>query len=307
MDGFSGICLARNLRVAVLASKMAEATGHTNNHLGRRENRGDPKRPWKGRGGTTASPIARERPTHFISIPLDHVVSFTTQVSQFTDTLLAASPPITGLDRSIIISPNRLHLTLGVMNLTTEEHESRGPLADSSQGGTDSKSSRKTVAEALALLHSLKPYVESTLQGQPLQLCLDEFAVMKRSPSGEADVMYVGPTPGRPKAEEHTRSVDVITNINKTFIENGFITDTRPLKLHCTVINTSHRKTAQGGRTRRTPFSMSQIEEFLTQNPHTAGTLLSPEGLLSIRELNICRMGSRDKFGRYVKAGGIAW
>jgi hypothetical protein len=97
------------------------------------------------------------------------------------------------------------------MNLTTEEHESRGPLADSSQGGTDSKSSRKTVAEALALLHSLKPYVESTLQGQPLQLCLDEFAVMKRSPSGEADVMYVGPTPGRPKAEEHTRSVDVIS------------------------------------------------------------------------------------------------
>ncbi|CAE6499168.1 unnamed protein product [Rhizoctonia solani] len=284
-----------------------ETAGHAGYHLGQGGNRGNSKRSWRGRGGTDRSTQARERPTHFISVPLDHISSFTTQISQFTDSLLAVSPPIAGLDSSIVVSPSRLHLTLGVMNLTVGENESSRPQTNSSQGETDTKTYRKTVADALSLLHSLKPYVESTLQGQPLQLCLDELDVMQRSPSGEADVMYFGPASTSPKATAHLRSVSVLATINKRFIEEGFITETRPLKLHCTVINTSYRKSAQRNSRQRTPFSMTQIEESISQNPHALGTLLSPEELLDVRELNICRMGSRDKFGRYVRVGGIEW
>ncbi|KAG8697375.1 hypothetical protein FRC11_000077, partial [Ceratobasidium sp. 423] len=142
---------------------------------------------------------------------IDHLSNFTSQISRFTDSLLAASPPITGLDPSIVISSNRLHLTLGVMNLTSEDHQSNEPRADLPQeGGSERKPPRRSVAEAVALLHSLKPDIESILQGQPLQLCLNEFAVMRRSPAGEADVMYIGPATTGIKPEEHKRSVGIL-------------------------------------------------------------------------------------------------
>ncbi|KAH7339267.1 hypothetical protein B0J17DRAFT_654483 [Rhizoctonia solani] len=121
--------------------------------------------------------------------------------------MLAVSPPIAGLDSSIVVSPSRLHLTLGVMNLASEEHQSIQPEANPSQ---EMKAPRKTVADALAVLRSLKPDIESALKGQPLQLCLNEFEVMHRSPGGEADVMYIGPTAAGAQTEEHMQSVGIL-------------------------------------------------------------------------------------------------
>ncbi|CAE6533063.1 unnamed protein product [Rhizoctonia solani] len=212
---------------------MSEVAVHAGSNLGRRGNRGGPRRAWRGRGAPGRPPQDRERPTHFISVPLDHLSHFTSQVSHFTDSLLAASPPINGLDPSIVISPSRLHLTLGVMNLASEDQLSNEPRVNSphdQESGGERKAPRKSVADAVALLDSLKLDIESSLRGQPLQLCLNEFAVMRRSPAGEADVMYIGPATIGTKTAEHERSVGILETINRRFTEEGFITETRPLK-----------------------------------------------------------------------------
>ncbi|EUC61573.1 AKAP7 2'5' RNA ligase-like domain protein [Rhizoctonia solani AG-3 Rhs1AP] len=303
---------------------MAGVVARASNNIGRRGDQGGARRPWRGRGAQGRSSQVRERPTHFISVPLDHLHEFALEISRFTEGLQTASPPITGLDPSIVISPRRLHLTLGVMGLTAEGNQvTQPPTNPSQERGMNGVTHRQSITAAQALLDSLKPDIESALQGQPLQLCLNEFAVMRRSPTGEADVMYIGPTATGINSAEHTRSVGVlgkpthctrlqklsrsIEMINRRFIEEGFITDRRPLKLHCTILNTSHRKTANNQRGQRVPFSMSQIEDSIAQNPHITGTLLSSENLLAVRELNICRMGSYDELGRYVRVGGIEW
>ncbi|CAE6470475.1 unnamed protein product [Rhizoctonia solani] len=287
---------------------MAGVVTRAGNSTGRRGDQAGSRRPWRGRGAPGRSFQVRERPTHFISVPLDHLQEFTLEISRFTDGLRTASPPITGLDPSIVISPRRLHLTLGVMSLTAEYNQVTEPQTDPSQERSMNEATpQKSIAAAQALLRSLKPDIESALQGQPLKLCLDEFAVMRRSPAGEADVMYIGPTATGINSGEHTRSVGVLEMVNRRFIEEGFITDRRPLKLHCTILNTSHRKPANNQSRQRIPFSMTQIEDSIAQNPHITGTLLSSENLLAVRELNICRMGSYDELGRYVRVGGIEW
>lgn len=281
---------------------MADAVAYTGNSVGRGGNRGGSERLWRGQ--------AREKPTHFISVPLDHLQGFTSQISRFTDALQAVSPPIDGLDSSIVISPRRLHLTLGVMSLGSEDNQTIQTQVDPSQArGKDGARvmPRKSIAAALALLHTLKPDIEFALQSQPLYLCLNEFAVMRRSPAGESDVMYIGPAATGTKSEQHTRSVGILETVNRRFIEEGFITDKRPLKLHCTILNTTYRKSGNKRTRQRIPFSMTQIEDSITQRPHTTGTLLSSDSLLAVRELNICRMGSYDEVGRYVRVGGIEW
>ncbi|CAE6504924.1 unnamed protein product [Rhizoctonia solani] len=190
---------------------MAEAVVHTHGSLGCGSNRGA-RRGGRGRGSQGGTVQTRERPTHFISVPLDHLQQFTSQVSCFTDSMLAVSPPIAGLDSSIVVSPNRLHLTLGVMNLASEEHQSVQPEASAS---TETKTPQKSIADALAVLSSLKPDIESDLKGQPLQLCLNEFNVMRRSPAGEADVMYIGPATVGTQTKEHMQSVGVLEDLSR--------------------------------------------------------------------------------------------
>ncbi|KAB5588272.1 hypothetical protein CTheo_8283 [Ceratobasidium theobromae] len=258
-----------------------------------RKPRGGAKRQ---RGGRGSAPRGRpqkgnDRPTHFISVPLDHIKAFTSQISNLTDELLAVSPPITGLDSSIVISPARLHLTLGVMNLAPDEDQSEGHKSSRAQGPStgnetpppDWSEPPKTISQAVGLLQSLKPEIEEILSNQPLQLNLDELTVMRRSEEGNADVMYIGPAAGVVRTEEHSQS------------------------LHCTILNTSHRKPPSRNGGQRVPFSMAQIEEAIARNPQVTGTLLTGSAPLAVRELNICRMGSYDPRGRYVRVGGIEW
>jgi activating signal cointegrator complex subunit 1 len=132
-----------------------------------------------------------------------------------TDALLATSTPITGLDRSIVISPARLHLTLGVMSLselptgiTDEAQTALNPNSEPSQA--EKSTLHKTISDAVNLLQELKPEIQHMLDNQPIQLTLDELTVMRRSPSGEADVMYIGPASSLAKSEEHSCSVKLL-------------------------------------------------------------------------------------------------
>lgn len=297
---------------------MAEAAAHAGS-VARgsfRGRGGRARRPWRGRGGAPHESPKKsyERPTHFVSVPLDQIQGFTSQVANLTDALLAVSPQITGLDSSIVISPARLHLTIGVMALIEDGHQPEGrPSSSAPNPSTSEQGSQvtplqppKTVSQAVDLLQSLKPEIQTMMGSEPLRLNLDELAVMRRSDEGEADVMFLGPATGTLRTEAHSQSVHVLETIHRRFREEGFVTDTRPLKLHCTILNTSHRRSANR-RSGRVPFSMSQIEEAISQNPRMTGTLLSSTEPLAVQELNICRMGSWDRLGRYVRVGSIEW
>jgi len=234
-----------------------------------------------------------------------------------TDALLATSPPITGLDPSIVISPSRLHLTLGVMTLSeTESGEmlstdlrvaSRQPSTGTARPNEGKSASRHAVSEAVRLLQELKPDIQQMTNSQPLQLTLDELAVMRRSKTGEADVMYLGPASAIAKMEEHAQAVKVLQTVQNRFREAGFVTETRPLKLHCTILNTSHRKSVHRSGPRGVPFSMSEIDAAIAESPDITGQLLSSPLPLAVRKLNICRMGSYDSMGRYVIVGSVEW
>ncbi|KDR77687.1 hypothetical protein GALMADRAFT_209962 [Galerina marginata CBS 339.88] len=71
-----------------------------------------------------------------------------------------------------------------------------------------------------------------------------------------AGVLFVGPGKVALKDEDEERQKlrKVTDLIFKTFKQEGYIVDNRPLKLHCTILNASHRKPA-----RRIPFSYSDI------------------------------------------------
>ncbi|KAK7047348.1 hypothetical protein VNI00_006579 [Paramarasmius palmivorus] len=171
------------------------------------------------------------RPTHFLSLPLGQYPSLRTKVKTFQDELVnTSSNAIAGLDPSIIINPRRLHLTLGVMALQAEQ----------STSGSDPG---KTVQTALELLRSIQPRLvnEGALQ-VPLQR-LGAFESKKG-----ARVLWVSPDEEARQGESledrthRERLMRVCNLVHRTFKDAGYITDTRPLKLHCTIVNTSHRK-----------------------------------------------------------------
>lgn len=96
---------------------------------------------------------------------------------------------VPGLDRSIVIPPRRLHLTLGVMSLADSEHSSN-------TFETQAVNSRKTLSEALSLLSSLQPRVSELLCGARLKVPLDMMNIMppdERDPD-KAHVLWFGPS-----------------------------------------------------------------------------------------------------------------
>lgn len=245
--------------------------------------------------------------THFLALPLGHHPGLRTRVANFTNSLLESNPPIPGLDQSVIISPRRLHLTLGVMSLS---HESTGTSAG------------KTLQDAAALLTQLKPEILARLEGNPLRVALNHVDIMRpeRGDLEKAHVMWVGPAPG----DEDTRRLKGVSEyLHREFIKAGLMVDEkRPLKLHCTVINTTYRKPRPR---QRTPFSYASILEapalkaIETHSGDRSGTTDTPAGSTrgnekprgkspisidlgtwDIDEIQICEMGSWGPEGEYV-------
>ncbi|KAK0231421.1 hypothetical protein IW262DRAFT_1292315 [Armillaria fumosa] len=102
-------------------------------------------------------------------------------------------------DSTLLTGPQRVHLILGVMNLTTE------PLPT-----------------ALDLLHRLPTLL--SLTAAPPTIASDTLNVLKKESRCCAH-----PEP-------------LFNKINQIFRDEGFITDTRPLKLHMTLMNSTYRR-----------------------------------------------------------------
>jgi hypothetical protein len=109
------------------------------------------------------------------------------------------NPPIPGLDESVLISPRRLHFTLGVMSLA-------GAASSADREGLTRQP--RTVDDAVRFLQSLKPRVEELLrspvsgtagQGQKVRIALNSMDVMNLERGGTAHVLWVGPEGGNSK------------------------------------------------------------------------------------------------------------
>ncbi|CAL1713815.1 unnamed protein product [Somion occarium] len=211
-------------------------------------------------GETTAPPavVKKKTPrpplTHFLSIPIGHHADLRQRISAFTTALLASDPAIPGLDETIIISPRRLHLTLGVMSLDLEgPGPDPGPdPAPSAEGSSNNSNLRpKTLESATQLLNELKPKVTELLVGQKLRVGLKRINIMKpeHGDPDRAHVLWAGPDYN----DEDARRLNAIsTFVHKEFRKAGLVVDDkRPLKLHSTLVNTIYRK-PRG----RKPFSL---------------------------------------------------
>ncbi len=136
----------------------------------------------------SASGKSNSRPTHFLALPIGHHPELRNAMSALTSSWLAHEPPIEGLDRSIIVHPRRLHLTLGVMALTTTTSRP-DPNCEQSQQGQEQQ---HDLTSAAALLASLAPRIHALLARSPLRVPLGRLATMQQDPE-RAHVLYVEP------------------------------------------------------------------------------------------------------------------
>ncbi|KAG1728998.1 kinase A anchor protein [Suillus lakei] len=236
----------------------------------------------RGRFSSGTNHNSKLRPTHFISLPIGHHVHLQESVKSFTDGLLNCKPALPGVDRGIVIAPRRLHLTLGLV------------------------SSGRTLADAQALLLTLRTRVMELLNGHSLCIPLTEMNIMNpdRGNADNAHVLWLGPSLD---TEDAQRLKTVSEFVNKAFSDAGFIQDRRPLKLHCTILNTS-----QSRKPHRQPFSYNAIlaspviREFI-RTPLESHDFRDPVkvefGTWSVDEIQICKMGSYGPEGEYVSCG----
>ncbi|KIP10739.1 hypothetical protein PHLGIDRAFT_48278, partial [Phlebiopsis gigantea 11061_1 CR5-6] len=261
-------------------------------HAGRGTGRGRGGRgQGRGRGGfrggsrgsqprqTEANVVPQESlddtlPSAVLAMPLGHHPDLRDRLSAFTQSLLSSDPAIPGLDESIVVSPRRLHITLGVMSLTDTSPVS------------SSVAPPRTVESALALLAQLRPRIMDILNGEELRVALQRADIMRpeRGDLEKAHVMWVGP----PHEGE----------------------DAARLKhLHCTVLNTTYRRPRPLARQ---PFSyaaaLSSTAFRSVEQPHaisdntTRGRQPIPVnfGEWTVDEIQICKMGSWGPEGEYV-------
>ncbi|KAH9849437.1 AKAP7 2'5' RNA ligase-like domain-containing protein [Lenzites betulinus] len=258
--------------VAAVHPSPAQAT--TRPHPGRLQTTPRARTP-RGRGSLTGQHAAlRER------------------MGAFTDALLGATPAIPGLDSTVVVPPRRLHFTLGVMSLDTQP-----------------ESEQRTLEKARAVLQVLRPRVLEALGGRRLSVRLDRMDVMRpeRGDAERAHVMWVGPAQEGGSGRRLKRVAEMIAG---AFKDAGLLIDEgRPLKLHCTVVNTVYRRPR--GR-ERTPFSYTSVlasevmKDVRAVDTRTEGERRGPVhvdfGEWEVDELQVCAMGSSGPEGEYVAA-----
>jgi len=164
----------------------------------------------------------------------------------------------------------------------------------------------KTLQTASALLNSLQPQIEATLGGEPLSVGLESMHVMNVSQAGDAHVLWMGPDVTNPSTATK-RLTAVCDLIHTTFRNHSFVVEDRPLKLHCTILNTSHRR--QAGRRHREPFSYTSVLRSRAMASISTAPLPSvlptdavpvTMGEWTVNAVQICSMGSHGPDNEYV-------
>jgi len=197
-----------------------------------------------------------------------------TKVTSFQRSLFDADGKalVRGLDKTIVIDPRRLHLTLGVMALDNDT---------------------RTVSDALKLLESTQPELRSLLEEhRTVKVKLETLDVLKIEKRNDEDisahVLYLGVNEADHDSERLKR---VCNKVHQTFRTAGYITETRPLKLHCTILNTSHRRPRS-----REAFSWSDIQKMAA---------VQSFGMYDAGRIELWKMGSHNANNEYESCGGV--
>jgi activating signal cointegrator complex subunit 1 len=171
------------------------------NHSGPRQPTKWQRQQQRPSGNSNNNNKRSPRPTHFLALPIGHHPELRDTISALTSSWFAHEPLIEGLDPSIVVHPRRLHLTLGVMSLTSSSPSNPNhPTANSNseqQGraqeqGQEQEEEQRDLASASALLASLAPRVRALMALNPLRVPLDRLAIMQPDPA-RAHVLYAEP------------------------------------------------------------------------------------------------------------------
>jgi activating signal cointegrator complex subunit 1 len=196
---------------SIMSSKRHYPTRHDSGLPSTTTNNGGPRRPPKLQRQQQQRPASSgdsnnnnnnnnnkssPRPTHFLALPIGHHPELRNAISALTRSWLAHEPPIEGLDPSIVVHPRRLHLTLGVMALTSSNPN---PNSDTTatpeqrpQGQLEGPRQQRDLASARALLDSIAPRVRALLAQNQLRVSLGRLAIMQPDPT-RAHVLYAEP------------------------------------------------------------------------------------------------------------------
>ncbi|KAJ3735791.1 kinase A anchor protein [Lentinula guzmanii] len=298
-----------------IVTKSVTSNSSSNKRSQNRHRFGQPKSSEENRNDKGAS--KPPRPTHFLCLPLGHHPNLQEKMLRFHSSLLKDS--IEGLDSSILVKPRRLHFTLGVMSLSSSSQ-------NQSSDSRPSTSPPKTVESALGLLRSLQPQLTALCAaGKPgtLQGSLERVGAFE-SKDG-ARVLWVSPREDErwPESEEELQErlklVRVAELVHRAFKDAGYITETRPLKLHCTLINTSYRKPFNRNSQLFSFTDVLASDAILELQPgedHAQATSVTPSsvspsnrtvrvafGTYDIPEIQLCAMGSSGPDGEYISLG----
>lgn len=173
--------------------------------------------------------------THFLSIPLASVKD---QVKQWqdevVDTYTQGNITITGFDPSILLAPERMHLTVLMLKLFSPQE----------------------IEKAKELLNKASPQLYDLLGSRSAVVRLQGLEIMNDDP-GAVDVLYV-------KVNEvgDKRLIPVCDYLLKLFFEAGLTSSQdRGIKLHATLINTRHRRASgePGQREARRTFDATEL------------------------------------------------
>jgi len=202
-----------------------------------------------------------------------------------------------------------------------------------------------TVESALTLLHSLREQIYDLLRTAKLPLSirfsrLDIMQPPRGTTKGDAHVLWTGPMEMSGGGEENKILHNVCNLVHQAFRSSGFIVEDRPLKLHCTLVNTGKRKVVadpsasnmgfpkpdrknKGKGRRRIAFSydavraskvlktvavepISESDDSSWRSGNPSPSLRVEFGSYPLLSLEICEMGSYDERGGYKSVGGIS-
>eukprot|EP01018_Ginkgo_biloba_P002578 Gb_37660 [translate_table: standard] len=186
---------------------------------------------------------------------------------------LSRSKKNSGIDKSIFIKPATFHLTVLMLKLWNKER----------------------IAQAAEVLQKASPQVNEALEGRPIAVSLKGLEFMRGKPS-KAHVLYA-------RVEEvgsNRRLQRACQVIIDAFLEAGLVMgkDARQaLKLHATLMNTSHRKRKRSkGYKRNLPFDARPIVERYGS---------ADWGEYVIHEAHLSQRFSYDENGYYHCCGSI--
>lgn len=182
--------------------------------------------------------------SHFISLPLALHPDLVVQVARFHDSVMALFPAKQkdetghGVEESIFIKPATFHLTVLMLKLWSKER----------------------VAAAAEVLQGLHAKLLEALDNRPVAVRLKGVECMRGSPA-KAHVLYAKVEDA--DEEKKNRLLGACKVLRDAFVEAGLVSEKdkkQELKLHATLMNTSHRKRNRGKKFgERMPFDARPI------------------------------------------------